>query len=182
MHLPDPGPSALVADLDDTHPPVAQEHLGPALPIVKYTDVEGAISMANGPGVGPGASVWTADPARARKVAARVHAGTLWIDEHGNAGQRIPFGGARRSGYGPEGGVEGRKHLGAPGSSTADAAPRTDTCGAGGLRPGRATGVTFVVCADAVGSSAVCSRRFSCVEGARAQVRGRRAVGGLEHP
>ena len=115
MHLPDPGPSALVADLDDTHPPVAQEHLGPALPIVKYTDVEGAISMANGPGVGPGASVWTADPARAREVATRVHAGTLWIDEHGNAGQRIPFGGARRSGYGPEGGVEGRKHLGTPG-------------------------------------------------------------------
>jgi hypothetical protein len=114
VHLPDPGPSALVADLDDTHPLVAQEHLGPALPIVKYTDVEGAISMANGPGVGPGASVWTADPARAREVAARVHAGTLWIDEHGNAGPRIPFGGARRSGYGPEGGVEGRKHLGIP--------------------------------------------------------------------
>ncbi len=54
-------PTTLVADLDNDNPLVAEEQFGPALPIVKYTDLEEAISMANGLEVGLGASVWSAD-------------------------------------------------------------------------------------------------------------------------
>jgi acyl-CoA reductase-like NAD-dependent aldehyde dehydrogenase len=93
---------------------VAEEQFGPALPIVKYTDLEEAITMANSLEVGLGASVWSADPAKAREVAARIEAGTVWINKHGNVDPRIPFGGAKQSGYGLEFGVEGLKHLGAP--------------------------------------------------------------------
>ncbi|MFI7494487.1 aldehyde dehydrogenase family protein [Kocuria sp. M4R2S49] len=107
-------PATLVADLDNDNPLVAEEQFGPALPIVKYTDLEEAIKMANSLEVGLGASVWSADPAKAREVAARIEAGTVWINKHGNVDPRIPFGGAKQSGYGLEFGVEGLKHLGAP--------------------------------------------------------------------
>ena len=56
----------------------------------------------------------SADSAKAREVAARIEAGTVWINKHGNVDPRIPFGGAKQSGYGLEFGVEGLKHLGAP--------------------------------------------------------------------
>jgi phenylacetaldehyde dehydrogenase len=51
---------------------------------------------------------------RAREVAARLEAGTVWINKHGAVDPRIPFGGAKQSGYGLEFGVEGLKALGVP--------------------------------------------------------------------
>ncbi|WP_334171553.1 aldehyde dehydrogenase family protein [Sinomonas sp.] len=107
-------PTTLVADIDNENPLVAQEQFGPALPIVKYTDVEEAIQMANGLEVGLGASVWSADPEAAREVATRLDAGTVWVNAHGAVDPRIPFGGAKQSGYGLEFGAEGLKHLGQP--------------------------------------------------------------------
>src|SRR6185312_4930699 len=100
-------PTTLVADIDNDNPLVAQEQFGPALPIIRYTDLEEAIAMANGLDVGLGASVWSSDPARAREVAARIEAGTVWINRHGAVDPRIPFGGAKQSGYGLEFGVAG---------------------------------------------------------------------------
>ncbi|MDF2498139.1 MAG: Aldehyde dehydrogenase, partial [Arthrobacter koreensis] len=41
-------------------------------------------------------------------------AGTVWINKHGAVDPRMPFGGAKQSGYGLEFGVEGLKALGAP--------------------------------------------------------------------
>jgi acyl-CoA reductase-like NAD-dependent aldehyde dehydrogenase len=107
-------PATLVADIDNDHPLVAEEQFGPALPIVKYATVDEAVQMANSLDVGLGASVWSSDPATARAVAARIEAGTVWINQHGAVDPRVPFGGAKQSGYGLEFGVEGLKHLGAP--------------------------------------------------------------------
>ena len=107
-------PTTLVADIDNTNPLVAEEQFGPALPIVKYTDVEEAVQMANALDVGLGASVWSPDPTAARAVAARLQAGTVWINKHGAVDPRIPFGGAKQSGYGLEFGTEGLKALGVP--------------------------------------------------------------------
>jgi acyl-CoA reductase-like NAD-dependent aldehyde dehydrogenase len=107
-------PTTLVADIENTNALVAQEQFGPALPIIKYRTIDEAIAMANGLEVGLGASVWSSDPARARDVAARIEAGTVWINKHGAIDPRVPFGGAKQSGYGLEFGVEGLKHLGAP--------------------------------------------------------------------
>lgn len=107
-------PTTLVADIDNDNPLVAQEQFGPALPIIRYSTVDEAVEMANGLDVGLGASVWSADKDAARAVAARIQAGTVWINKHGAVDPRIPFGGAKQSGYGLEFGVEGLKHLGAP--------------------------------------------------------------------
>ncbi|MEI2731747.1 MAG: aldehyde dehydrogenase family protein [Dermatophilaceae bacterium] len=107
-------PTTLVADIDNGNPLVTEEQFGPALPIVRYHDIEQAIDMANGLDVGLGASVWSADRARAREVASRLRAGTVWINKHGAIHPMIPFGGASQSGYGLEFGVEGLKHVAQP--------------------------------------------------------------------
>ncbi|BAS12251.1 magnesium-activated aldehyde dehydrogenase, cytosolic [Arthrobacter sp. Hiyo8] len=73
-----------------------------------------AVAMANALDVGLGASVWSSDLDAARDVAARLEAGTVWINKHGNVDPRVPFGGAKQSGYGLEFGVEGLKALGVP--------------------------------------------------------------------
>ncbi|MEV1129967.1 aldehyde dehydrogenase family protein [Agromyces sp. NPDC049794] len=107
-------PTTLVADVDNDNPLVAEEQFGPALPIIRYHDLEEAIAMANGLEVGLGASVWSSDRDRAREIAARIEAGTVWINSHGGVHPMVPFGGAKQSGYGLEFGVEGLKALGVP--------------------------------------------------------------------
>ena len=107
-------PTTLIADIDNTNPLVLEEQFGPALPIIRYTSLDDVIAQANAVDVGLGGSVWSPDLAKAREVAARLEAGTVWINGHGGVHPMIPFGGAKQSGYGLEFGVEGLKALGVP--------------------------------------------------------------------
>ncbi|MEV4735232.1 MULTISPECIES: aldehyde dehydrogenase family protein [unclassified Microbacterium] len=106
-------PVTLVADIADGAPLVDEEQFGPALPIIRYSDVDDAVRSANGLDVGLGASVW-GDRDEARAVAARIQAGTVWINSHGGVHPMIPFGGVKGSGYGLEFGVEGLKSVAVP--------------------------------------------------------------------
>ncbi|WP_456598758.1 aldehyde dehydrogenase family protein [Blastococcus sp. SYSU DS0616] len=107
-------PTTIVTDVADDNPLVAEEQFGPALPIIRYEDVDQAVAMANRLDVGLGASVWSSDRAAARAVAARLQAGTVWINSHGTVHPMIPFGGVKKSGYGLEFGVEGLKAVAVP--------------------------------------------------------------------
>ncbi len=107
-------PTTLIADIDDDNPLVREEQFGPALPIIRYSDVDDVIARANSVDVGLGGSVWSSDLVAARAVAARLETGTVWINAHGAVHPMIPFGGAKQSGYGLEFGVEGLKALGVP--------------------------------------------------------------------
>lgn len=107
-------PTTLVADIDPQNPLVVEEQFGPALPLVKYSDVDEAVRMANSLETGLGSSVWGTDRNAAAAVAARLEAGTTWINSHGGVDPRIPFGGAKQSGYGLEFGVHGLKQLAQP--------------------------------------------------------------------
>ena len=107
-------PTTLVADIDNNNPLVAEEQFGPALPIIRYQDLDQAVAMANALDVGLGASVWGNDREAARAVAARLEAGTVWINAHGGVHPMIPFGGVKKSGYGLEFGVEGLKAVSVP--------------------------------------------------------------------
>jgi len=107
-------PTTLVADIDPHNDLVVEEQFGPALPIIRYTDLDEAIALANESEYGLGASVWTTDPALAKKVAARLRAGTVWINSHGGLNPMVPFGGMKHSGYGREFGVEGLKAVAEP--------------------------------------------------------------------
>jgi acyl-CoA reductase-like NAD-dependent aldehyde dehydrogenase len=107
-------PITIVADLKDGDRLVDEEQFGPALPVIRYTDVEDAIASANRLDVGLGASVWGPDRDAAREIASRISAGTVWINSHGGVHPMIPFGGVKGSGYGLEFGVEGLKSVAVP--------------------------------------------------------------------
>ncbi|MCW4463912.1 aldehyde dehydrogenase family protein [Glutamicibacter sp. MNS18] len=107
-------PTTLIGDIDPGNRLVTEEQFGPALPIIKVKDVEEAIEHANALEVGLGASVWSADRAKAAEVASRLQAGTVWINSHGTIDPRVPFGGAKQSGYGLEFGLDGLKALAQP--------------------------------------------------------------------
>ncbi|WP_246878267.1 aldehyde dehydrogenase family protein [Microbacterium sp. BLY] len=101
----------IVADIDNDAALVQEEQFGPALPVIRYTDVDEAFELANALDVGLGASVWANDPEEARAVAARMQSGTVWINSHGGLHPMVPFGGVKSSGYGLEFGVEGLKSV-----------------------------------------------------------------------
>lgn len=107
-------PLTLVTGLRDGAALVDEEQFGPVLPVIAYDDVETAIASANRLRAGLGASVWSADLARARSVAARLQAGTVWINQHGTIHPLVPFGGVKGSGWGTEFGLEGLKSVTRP--------------------------------------------------------------------
>ncbi|WP_221585460.1 aldehyde dehydrogenase family protein [Microbacterium sp. G2-8] len=106
--------TTIIADLQDGDPLVDEEQFGPALPIIRYSDVEDAIASANRLDVGLGASVWSSDRGRAIEVAKRLRAGTTWINSHGTLHPKVPFGGVKQSGYGQEFSVAGLKAVAEP--------------------------------------------------------------------
>ena len=107
-------PLTLVTDIADGASLVDQEQFGPVLPIIKYRDVEDAIASANRLEAGLGASVWSTDIDKARAVASRIEAGTVWINQHGMIHPMVPFGGTKGSGWGVEFGVDGLKAVTQP--------------------------------------------------------------------
>ncbi|MCM3656066.1 aldehyde dehydrogenase family protein [Agromyces mediolanus] len=107
-------PTTIVADIDPHNDLVVEEQFGPALPVIRYSDLDEVVRLANELEVGLGASVWSADRDRAREIAARLQAGTVWINSHGGLHPMVPFGGAKQSGYGREFGVEGLKAVAEP--------------------------------------------------------------------
>ena len=86
---------------------VQEEQFGPVLPIMKFTDVEDAISRANATEVGLGATVWCKDSELALSIAKRIESGTVWVNEAMHLSTEVPFGGLKQSGIGAEGGIKG---------------------------------------------------------------------------
>jgi betaine-aldehyde dehydrogenase len=81
---------------------IAQEEIfGPVLSIIAYQDEEDAIRIANGTVYGLAAAVWSADEARAQRVARRLRAGQVDING-GGFNIQAPFGGYKQSGRGRE--------------------------------------------------------------------------------
>ncbi|MBO2453318.1 aldehyde dehydrogenase family protein [Actinomadura barringtoniae] len=97
----------ILADISDGARIVDEEQFGPALPIVKYNDLEEAISRANGTHFGLSGSVWGTDAERASEVAARLECGTAWVNTHLALAPHQPFGGFKWSGVGVENGPWG---------------------------------------------------------------------------
>lgn len=107
-------PTTIIADIDPHNDLVVEEQFGPALPVIRYSDLDQVVEWANELEFGLGASVWTSDRAKAQELAARIVAGTVWINQHGTLHPMVPFGGAKQSGYGREFGVEGLKAVAEP--------------------------------------------------------------------
>ena len=83
-----------------------EEIFGPVVTITPFDDDEEAVRFANSTRYGLSATVWTRDLKRAHRMAAELHAGTVWINCWLLRDLRVPFGGMKDSGVGREGGFD----------------------------------------------------------------------------
>ncbi len=67
------------------------------------------IRTANDTPYGLAAGIWTRDVAKAMRIADRVEAGTVYINNYFNASTQSPVGGYKQSGYGRENGWDGMR-------------------------------------------------------------------------
>jgi acyl-CoA reductase-like NAD-dependent aldehyde dehydrogenase len=102
-------PLTVVADATDEMRLVREEQFGPAIPILKYRELDEAVRRANSLEVGLGGSVWGDDADRAGEIAGRLECGTAWVNQHGTLHPMAPFGGVKCSGIGVEFNVDGLK-------------------------------------------------------------------------
>jgi acyl-CoA reductase-like NAD-dependent aldehyde dehydrogenase len=84
---------------------IAQEEIfGPVLTVIGWENIDEMIQKANGTTYGLTAGVWTRDVKNAHQIAARLRAGTVWINCWNAFDPASPFGGYRQSGWGRENG------------------------------------------------------------------------------
>ena len=91
--------------LDHVTPEMAagcEETFGPAAAVIRVSDADEAVRIANSTEFGLGAALWTSDLARAKKLARRIEAGAVFINGLVASDARLPFGGVKQSGYGRE--------------------------------------------------------------------------------
>jgi succinate-semialdehyde dehydrogenase/glutarate-semialdehyde dehydrogenase len=93
---------ALLTHVHKGMPAYDEEAFGPMACIVEAKDEADAIAIANDSRYGLGASIWTADIAKAEHMAAEINAGGVFINAMVKSDARYPFGGIRKSGYGRE--------------------------------------------------------------------------------
>lgn len=97
----------LLRDVPPGHRLAQQEVFGPLLAAMPFDTEDDAIALANGTRYGLVAGVWTRDGARQLRLARRVRAGQVFINNYGaGGGVELPFGGSGQSGHGREKGFE----------------------------------------------------------------------------
>lgn len=86
---------------------VREETFGPILTVESFRDEEEAVALANDTEYGLAGAVWSGDTARARRVAARLRHGTVWINDYHPYLPQAEWGGFGKSGIGRELGLSG---------------------------------------------------------------------------
>ena len=92
----------ILTDIAPGNPAFRDEFFGPVVSFFRVKDEDEAIALANDSDFGLGGSVWTRDEARGLRVASRVDAGMLFVNNIDWADAELPFGGVKHSGYGRE--------------------------------------------------------------------------------
>ncbi|MCY0929530.1 aldehyde dehydrogenase family protein [Streptomyces sp. H27-H1] len=86
---------------------VRDESFGPVLTVERFHDEAEAVALANDTVYGLAGAVWTQDSERAHRVAARLRAGTVWINDFHPYVPQAEWGGMKQSGVGRELGPAG---------------------------------------------------------------------------
>ncbi len=99
----------VLTKVDHSMAVMRDETFGPVLPIMRVRDEEEALRLANDSRYGLNASVWTADKERGQRLAARIEAGSVCVNDviTGVAVTDVPFGGVKESGSGRRHGASG---------------------------------------------------------------------------
>ncbi|TMV04245.1 aldehyde dehydrogenase family protein [Ruegeria sediminis] len=85
------------------HPIAREEIFGPILALMTFENEEDAVTLANGTDYGLMAGVWSGDASRAIRVARRIGAGQVFVNDYASGGGvELPFGGMKKSGHGRE--------------------------------------------------------------------------------
>jgi succinate-semialdehyde dehydrogenase / glutarate-semialdehyde dehydrogenase len=79
-----------------------EETFGPVAAVIRVADEDEAVAVANDSDFGLGASVWTTDLERGKRIAGRIDSGMVFVNSIVFSDARLPFGGMKRSGYGRE--------------------------------------------------------------------------------
>jgi aminomuconate-semialdehyde/2-hydroxymuconate-6-semialdehyde dehydrogenase len=92
-------------DLPDDSTTVTEEIFGPCCHIRPFDSEDEVIRLANDTPYGLAAAVWTTDSSRTHRVSRQLDVGIVWVNSWFLRDLRTPFGGAKSSGIGREGGV-----------------------------------------------------------------------------
>jgi acyl-CoA reductase-like NAD-dependent aldehyde dehydrogenase len=96
----------VIADLPADSRAVQEEIFGPVLTVQAFDTEDEALAMANGTPYGLAAGLYTTNVTRAHRVAAKLQAGIVWVNDWALLDPALPFGGVKQSGYGRENGPE----------------------------------------------------------------------------
>ncbi|MEZ5925291.1 MAG: aldehyde dehydrogenase family protein [Hyphomicrobiaceae bacterium] len=97
------------ADVDPSSRLFSEEVFGPVVGILRYKDEADAIRLANATDFALGGAIWTKDVGRAHRLAHKLEAGVIWINDHHKNDPRSVWGGWGASGYGKENGWDALK-------------------------------------------------------------------------
>ncbi|NEA62916.1 aldehyde dehydrogenase family protein [Streptomyces sp. SID12488] len=100
-------PPTVLDECDARMTVVQEESFGPVLTVERFTDEAEAVRLANDTVYGLAGGVFTTDEAKARRVAARLRIGTVWINDYHPYVPQAEWGGYKQSGFGRELGPSG---------------------------------------------------------------------------
>jgi aldehyde dehydrogenase (NAD+) len=100
-------PPTVLDNVDNDMEIARHELFGPVLSVIRFSDEDEALAIANDSPFGLAAGLWTRDLNRAHRMAGELEAGVVWINTYRGFTYSSPFGGRKMSGYGRELGHEG---------------------------------------------------------------------------
>jgi len=100
-------PPTVLTGVAPESPAATEDLFGPVATVFEFEKDDEALALANGTRYGLGASLFTQDRERARRLASGIEAGSVFVNGLVRSDPRLPFGGVKDSGFGRELGPEG---------------------------------------------------------------------------